>query len=84
MSCQKPDELLTQLYLELGLPLPDAYRAAAADLKDNPPPSDLGNEISSYPVAEDHRLSANFLRSARGSDAGANPCSWAFAPTISL
>jgi hypothetical protein len=40
--------MLTQLYLDLGLPLPDALRAAEADLKDNSPPSHSANEMTPF------------------------------------
>jgi hypothetical protein len=37
MTSQKLHEMLTRVYLELGLPLQDALRAAEADLKHNSP-----------------------------------------------
>jgi hypothetical protein len=41
-------QMLTQLYLELGLPLPDALRAVEADLKDNSPPSYSASEMGPF------------------------------------
>jgi hypothetical protein len=47
MKSQNHHEILTQLYLELGLLLPDALRAAEADLKNSSPPSYSASEMSS-------------------------------------
>ena len=46
MKSQNLHEILTQLYLELGLSLQDALRAAEADLKNSPPPSYFASEMS--------------------------------------
>jgi hypothetical protein len=46
MTSQNLHEMLTQLYLELGLSLQDALRAAEADFKHNSPPSYSTSEIS--------------------------------------
>lgn len=46
MKSQNLHEMLTQLYLELGLSLQDALRAAEADLRHNSPPSYSASEMS--------------------------------------
>jgi hypothetical protein len=46
MKSQNLHEMLTQLYVELGLSLQDALRAAEADLKHNSPPSHSASEMS--------------------------------------
>jgi hypothetical protein len=48
MTSQNLHEMLTQLYLELGLSLQDALRAAEADLKHNSPPSYSASEMSFF------------------------------------
>jgi hypothetical protein len=48
MTGQNLHEMLTQLYLELGLSLQDALRAAEADLKHDSPPSYSASEMSFF------------------------------------
>ena len=48
MTSQNIHEMLTQLYLELGLSLQNALRAAEADLKHNSPPGYSASEVSFF------------------------------------
>jgi hypothetical protein len=48
MTSQDIHEMLTQLYVELGLSLQNALRAAQADLKHNSPPGYSANEVSFF------------------------------------
>jgi hypothetical protein len=48
MTSQNMHERLTQLYLELGLSLQNALRAAEADLKHNSPPGCSQSEVSFF------------------------------------
>jgi len=48
MTSQNTHEMLTQLYLELGLSLQNALRAAEADLKHNSHPGYSASEVSFF------------------------------------
>jgi hypothetical protein len=66
MTGQNLHEMLTQLYLELGLSLQDALRAAEADLKHNSPPNYFASEMSFFFSSERPFYEQYLLQSRNG------------------